>query len=474
MQQLPGQVGVVVACILRVSSGLHLVDKIVSYDASPALMDHVSFIESERSVSFERHSSSKLLYNDSAGNQSISLIVAHSPSHPVKKIDDQSTTLQSLLDRILGWLSIGRASYRHPQETEHHFDTKFDIHFGFWLAFGIGCTLFWIIHCWIINTYAHNEELAVELIFGLIVVGAVLFDIFVFNTLGVEAGIMWFDGYLQEIIFSMENIFAFFPIVKAFDVPPRLTTKVLFFVVVGQIIFQGLLYLDFSEGLEALIWLPYVLGTWLIYMGVSAILEHEDEHEEQFLPQVSEDKLEKRLIIRLLAFIFGDRMVMNYGEWSFFTRQNGKLSITLLCPVFILLLLTDFFLECDVTLTKIETLSDKYIEWTSSAFAAFALPEFFFVVRYLCDRYFALPYGIAFVLIFFGTELCLSDLVVIPGLLGVAIILTVMISCITVSILLDSKHQKHELAWDHEIDGFHHTPGAALLEEREDSKCVIH
>merc|ERR1719446_1770503 len=46
--------------------------------------------------------------------------------------------------------------------------------------------------------------------------------------LGSTRGIEWFTGYLLEFIFSIENVFVFHIVVKAFRTPQRLTQTAIF------------------------------------------------------------------------------------------------------------------------------------------------------------------------------------------------------------------------------------------------------
>merc|ERR1719456_1239959 len=108
------------------------------------------------------------------------------------------------------------------------------------------------------------------------------------------------------------------------------------------------------------------------------------------------------------------------------------------------LLLTDFMMEADVTLTKIETIDegDEVVGWTSSAFAGFCLPPLFFVVRNLFERFFAFAYSIRLVLVFYGLQLVLENWIRVPPLVGCGLMTVAMTISIIVSASMDMGPRK--------------------------------
>lgn len=278
--------------------------------------------------------------------------------------------------------------------------------------------LYYCLLDWPSTTNFHAGALLIWLLVGMV------YNALVWVRLGSSAGIMWFTGYLLEFIFSIENVFVFHIVATAFRTPRRVTQKALFVVVCCQIVFEMTFFMGLADRLRSMHVLPYILGFWLIYVGQHAA--REDTHEEF--------KVQNSTLYRGCQTLLGRRFVAAYEpKGDLFVVNQGKLCFTLFLPLVFSLLAVDFCLEVDVTLTKIEELPNEYIAFTSSAAAAFAMPELFFVARDLFQRYGLLKYGVSFVLIFFGVQMLFHRLYDIPDLLGCGIIVVVMILCIIAS-----------------------------------------
>jgi len=125
------------------------------------------------------------------------------------------------------------------------------------------------------------------------------------------------------------------------------------------------------------------------------------------------------------------------AKCSFFDRKGDKVTISLLGLVICCLLVTNFFLEIDIVLTKIEEIPNAYISFTSSALAAFALPELYLVGQALLKQFNMLKYGICIVLILLGIQMLLSNFFSLSPGLDCIIIATVLLGSIVVSLVLN-------------------------------------
>lgn len=242
-------------------------------------------------------------------------------------------------------------------------------------------------------------------------------------TLGSRSAEMWFTGYAMEIVLSMENIFLYEIILVAFKVPTNLARYALFVTSLFQMLFQMFLFMGIAEWIHSIQNLHYILGAWLIFVGVQTL--RDDEHQA-FDPENSESYKAFRLAL-------GSRLLPKYSRrGGIFTYEGSKLYVTMLGPVVCCLLAIMFAMEVDVTLTKIEEIDNHFLAWTSSVLAAFALPELFEVVRELLRKYYLLKGGIVLLLFFFGFSLLLRNWVELSEEVEIG----VMISIVAISILL--------------------------------------
>lgn len=279
---------------------------------------------------------------------------------------------------------------------------------------------------------------------GLAIVGWVciglLYNAFMYSKFGAEEAEIWFNGYLLELIFSLENVFVFHVIIESFGTPTVCAQKALFIIVCCQVVFELVLYMGMADVIDSLGFLPYVLGAWLTYLGIHSALESDDHTDFDILETTT---------VRTIRRFLGDRLQLAYdNEALIFSRVEGRYKMTMLGLVFFCLLGADFFLEIDVTLTKIEQSHDDYLSFTSSALAGFAVPELFFVARDLFRRFALLKFGISFVLVFYGMQMLFPGFIVLSPLEGCGVIVIVMISCILLSVVFRNYGMSSELEGD--------------------------
>merc|ERR1719240_2329296 len=77
---------------------------------------------------------------------------------------------------------------------------------------------------------------------GLAILGwislGMLYALFLYLRFGVKDTTIWLNGYLLELIFSLENVFVFHVIIESFGTPTSCVQKALFYVVCCQVLFE--------------------------------------------------------------------------------------------------------------------------------------------------------------------------------------------------------------------------------------------
>lgn len=333
------------------------------------------------------------------------------------------TVRQELKDIWYDMLWSRRHKHKLPAEARARF--WWSVEFFDWgilsTALVIFVTLYHQLLDWPSTKLFHGSALLIW------VAMAALYNSLIYIRLGEESSTLWLVGYLLEFIFSIENLFVFHIIVKNFRMPRWITQKVLFIVVLCQVAFQFVFYMGLAVWLRSLKVLPYLLGLWLIYVGWQAMME--EEHQDFDIMQSRPVALIRRLL--------GERIVMTMDDaGALFVTKGGKTCVSPAGLLLFCVLLADFLLEIDVTVTKIEAFPSRYICFSSSMVASFALPELFFVARDLFHRFFGLKYGVSFVLIFFGLQALLHEFFTLTALASLAIIVSVIILSIVISAVL--------------------------------------
>merc|ERR1719345_534475 len=91
--------------------------------------------------------------------------------------------------------------------------------------------------------------------------------------------------------------------------------------------------------------LPYVLGVWLIYVGIEAGRHEHDEDGD-----IRESKA-----FKYGQMLMGERLCPEFpADGHVFFTKDGRCACTMLLPLILCLCAIDALFEVDVTLTKIE------------------------------------------------------------------------------------------------------------------------
>ncbi|CAE7247877.1 unnamed protein product [Symbiodinium natans] len=324
------------------------------------------------------------------------------------------------------WKVVGRS--RKPSVKREHPHMDIEAFFsstvaGQWVAFGMVWLLLLRLSLFI-HQLALESSLSHVIALGIWILAAMGFLTWTFASSGMGAGEKWLDGYVMELVLSMENIFLYHMILVAFKVPAKMARYALFLVSIFQMLFQMFMFMGIAAWIRELKVLPYLLGAWLILVGLQTM--RDDDHEG-FDAAHSESYKTFRLAM-------GDRLLPNYEpDGSVFVYKNGLVCVTMMGPVTCCLLMVMFAMEVDVTLTKIEEIDSHFIAWSSSVLAAFALPELFVVVRELLRSFYLLKIGISFLVIFFGILLLFRDDVQLSDGTELAVMLSIVVGSIILS-----------------------------------------
>lgn len=233
-------------------------------------------------------------------------------------------------------------------------------------------------------------------------------------------------AYLLEKSLSVDNIFVFLMIFSYFNTPSEYQHRVLLFGVLGAIVFRLIVILLGVILVQKFAWILYVFGAFLVFSGI-----------KMMLPEKEEDKdLSDNPLLKLFRRIF--RISKDFNQEYFFTRENGKLLLT---PLFLVLLMiesSDIIFAVDSIPAVFSVSNDPFIIITSNILAILGLRAMYFLLAGAADRFVFLQYGLAFVLFFIGVKMLIAHFIHIP----IAISLSVVFGAIGASVMISLKHEK--------------------------------
>ena len=260
------------------------------------------------------------------------------------------------------------------------------------------------------------------------VVFGVAFGALVWSVYGPELGQQYFAGYLIEKSLAVDNVFVWAIVFTYFAVPREYQHRVLFFGVLGALVFRGIFIAAGSVLIASFSWVLYLFAAFLLYTGYRMIRTR-DEHLDP------ERSTALRLFRRWVP------MTDAYHGQRFVVRRGGVLLATPLLAVLVLVEVTDIVFAVDSIPAIFAVTDEPFLVFTANAFAILGLRAMYFLLADLIHRFVYLKLGLALVLMWVGVKMLLKvDLYYVPTTVSLAIIVTIL----TVSVLASLRATRGE------------------------------
>ena len=236
--------------------------------------------------------------------------------------------------------------------------------------------------------------------------------------LGPVYGGEYFAGYLIEKALSVDNIFVIAMVFAYFAVPAAYQHRVLFWGILGAILFRAIFIFAGAALLKEFHWLVYVFGAILVVTGVKMALNKETEVHPDRNPLL---RLARRFI----------PMTNEYHGQRFFVRHARTLVATPLFAVLLVVEATDVVFAIDSIPAIFAVTREPFIVFASNAFAILGLRSLYFVLADMMHRFVYLKVGLGAILVFAGAKMFLSetpyklDIWTSLGLIGVVLALSI-------------------------------------------------
>ncbi|HPU94774.1 MAG TPA: TerC/Alx family metal homeostasis membrane protein, partial [Candidatus Gracilibacteria bacterium] len=211
---------------------------------------------------------------------------------------------------------------------------------------------------------------------------------------------------------------------SSFKIPQKYQHRVLFWGILGAVIFRGVFIGVGSAIIHQFSWVLYIFGCILVYTGFKLFSGKKEEHIN------FENNRVFKLAKRFLPF------TLNTHEGHFLVRENGKRKFTLLFMILLIVETTDIIFAVDSIPAAFAISQDAFVVFTSNIFAVMGLRALFFLVENILHKFHHLQKALSFVLIFIGAKMLvvifgvhissMVSLLVILGALCIAILLSVL------------------------------------------------
>ena len=241
-----------------------------------------------------------------------------------------------------------------------------------------------------------------------------------------NATLKYITGYLIELSLSIDNVFVIAVIFKAFAIPPLYQHRVLFWGILGAIVFRGLMILFGVALINNFDWIIYVFGIFLLYTAYR--MYNSDEHE--FNPHRSWAFKQIKKVFPITSHIEGH---------NFFVRRLGIKSATPLFVALIIIELTDILFALDSIPAILAITADPFIVFSSNILAILGLRSMYFLVSRMLQKFRYINYSLVIILAFVGLEMLFSHKVPIKEWVSLSVIVASLAGGIIASVMIPEK-----------------------------------
>ena len=255
---------------------------------------------------------------------------------------------------------------------------------------------------------------------------ALVFGVIVYFWQGAVTAGEYFAGYLIEYSLSVDNMFVFVVIFGYFNVPRAFQHQVLFYGILGALVFRGIFIALGVTLINTFAWVIYVFGAFLLFTAYRVATGATEKIHPEDNP-----------ILKFAQRRF--RTTTRFEGQKLVTLEDGKKVAT---PLFIVRLFiegTDIVFAVDSIPAIFGITRDPFIVLTSNVFAILGLRALYFLLAGAMDRLHLLRYGLGLILGFVGAKMLL-EAASEDGLLDVHVptwaSLAVIVSVLTVTAIL--------------------------------------
>jgi tellurite resistance protein TerC len=236
------------------------------------------------------------------------------------------------------------------------------------------------------------------------------------------ASMKYITGYLIELSLSVDNIFVIAIIFSAFKIPKKYQHRVLFWGILGAIIFRGIMIYFGVLIINKFAWTTYIFGTFLIYTASKMLFSKE---EEEFNPK-------KSFVYRYLSKI---TPITSEIDGEHFFVKKGKIKYA--TPLFVALIVIevmDVIFALDSVPAILAITSDPFLVFSSNIFAILGLRSMYFFLANMLEKFNYLEYSLIAILFFVGLKMIIHDFIKFPEWVSLSFIALSLLIGIIVSL----------------------------------------
>lgn len=218
----------------------------------------------------------------------------------------------------------------------------------------------------------------------------------------IAATIKFITGYLIELSLSVDNIFVIAIIFKSFRIPHKYQHRVLFWGILGAIVFRaGMIFFGIML-IHKFSWMTYIFGAFLIFTAIKMLFSKD---EEEFDPKKSFVYKALKKFMPVTHHIEGE---------NFFVLRKSMKAATPLFVALLVIEVTDILFAVDSVPAILSITSDPFLVFSSNIFAILGLRSMYFFLANMLKKFQHLEYSLIAILAFVGIKMLAHDYIELP------------------------------------------------------------
>lgn len=241
-------------------------------------------------------------------------------------------------------------------------------------------------------------------------------------------------GYIIELSLSVDNIFIIILIFNSFKVERRLFHRVLFWGILGAIIFRCLFIFAGAFLINRFAWILYLFAGFLVYTGLKMLFTKDEQEEID---------TEKHFIIKFASRFF--KVHPRFEGNKFFIKKGGRTFVTPLFLVLLMIEFSDLIFAVDSIPAIFAVTKNPFVVFFSNIFAVLGLRSLFFLLINVLDRFHFFKYGLAVLLTFIGLKMFFAEWLKEMGFTinySLLVILLILFLSVILSLVFPKKNLK--------------------------------
>jgi tellurite resistance protein TerC len=292
-----------------------------------------------------------------------------------------------------------------------------------WIIFNAGVLLLLVLDLGVFNRRAHEVSIRQAALWSVFWVSvSIAFNLWILHAHGGEKALQFFTGYIIEQSMSVDNIFIFILVFRAFGVERRYQHRVLFWGIIGALVLRGTMIGLGTALIRKFEWALYVLAAFLVVAAIRMLFRKETEPHP-----------ERSRLLRWTRKIFP--VSQNFHGQKLWIREAGELMATPLLLVLVVIEATDFVFALDSIPAVFGVSRDPFIVYSSNICAILGLRAFYFLLAGVLPAFRYLDEGLSVVLLFVGVKMLAAHWVEIPTAIALGIIAAILAISILASII---------------------------------------